>query len=86
MKVKIKIIKSDNIVIEDEVEQEQLDLTFLQTTVDGYIELVTLDQNRIMVVNDEGALLNLPYNREASKIVGCHIFGDTIIVPKHCLE
>ena len=40
----------------------------LQTIVGGYIEIVPLGDNRIMVVNEEGHLQNLPTNLVASFI------------------
>ena len=40
----------------------------LKTIVGGYIEIVPLGNERIMVVNEEGRLLNLPHNYTASRI------------------
>ena len=40
----------------------------LKTIVGGYIEIVPLGDERIMVVNEEGRLLNLPHNYTASRI------------------
>ena len=40
----------------------------LQTIVGGHIEIVQLGNERIMVVNEEGRLLNLPHNYTASRI------------------
>lgn len=40
----------------------------LQTIVEGYIQIIPLDNKLSMVANEEGKLINLPYNNEASKI------------------
>lgn len=40
----------------------------LQKFVDGYIEVVILDQDRVMIVNEDGKLLGLPINYTATKI------------------
>ena len=40
----------------------------LQTIVDGQIEIVQIGDESIMVVNEEGRLLNLPHNYTASRI------------------
>lgn len=44
-------------------------LVELQGFVGGYIEVVTLDNGRIMVVNEEGKLLGLDYNIGATNLV-----------------
>lgn len=40
----------------------------LQSIVGGMIELVALNDTETMVVNEEGKLLNMPYNFEATRI------------------
>lgn len=43
-------------------------LSELQGFVDGYIEIVELKDGKIMVVNEEGKLKDLPFNHTATKI------------------
>lgn len=43
-------------------------LSELQGFVDGYIEIVKLNDGKIMVVNEEGKLKDLPFNHAATKI------------------
>lgn len=43
-------------------------LSELQDFVGGYIELVHLNKDRVLVVNEEGWQLGLPYNRKASAL------------------
>lgn len=54
-------------------------LTDLQSFVGGYIEIVRLSEDKIMVVNEEGLLHRLPYNYRASHIVGAPIVGDVLV-------
>ena len=50
----------------------------LQTIVDGHIEIVQIGDERIMVVNEEGRLLNLPHNYAASRITSPLGFVDIV--------
>ena len=58
----------------------------MQAIVGGYIELVELDGNTTMVVNEEGKLIPLSLNLEASRIFRAHhpaskdfIVGDVLV-------
>lgn len=51
----------------------------LQPVVEGYVEIVRLRDGRIMVVNEEGMLMKLPYNRIASQIAGQPIVGNVLV-------
>ena len=50
------------------------DLKTLQGIVQGLIEVITLENGDQIIVNEEGLLLGLPINEEASEIVSSH-FG-----------
>lgn len=52
-------------------------LEALQKNVDGYIETVTLAEELVVICNEEGRLMNLPYNCEVCGIdfVGTIIFA-----------
>lgn len=53
----------------------------LQKQVEGYIECVTLIPGKlVMVVNEEGLILELPYNMSASIIARRNIVGNALIV------
>jgi hypothetical protein len=43
-------------------------LSELQDFVEGYIEIIDLRNGKIMVVNEEGKLKDLPFNHAATKI------------------
>ena len=60
--------------------QEEPDLETIQKTVEGYFAVVPLLNNKMMYVNEEGALKNLPVNSEASEIAGFKIYGKVLII------
>jgi hypothetical protein len=51
-----------------------------QELVGGYIELVHLNEGKVLIVNEEGLLDRLPLNVEASRLCGgSPIVGDVIL-------
>lgn len=54
----------------------------LQEHVGGYIEIIRLANKYLMVVNEEGKLLNMPFNSEATDIARQHkaIYPNDMIV------
>lgn len=72
--LKIEMRKITNIDIENTLEA-------LQRSVAGFIETVTLVQDRaVMIVNEEGVLLGLPVNVIASAVANTQIVGTAIVV------
>lgn len=66
-----KIIKSNGEceAVEPKVKEEGFELDQLQSIVGGYIEIIHLRKSKqIMVINEEGKLLGLPYNEEATRL------------------
>lgn len=64
-----------------EVIEIENTLEALQEAVGGYIETVRLRvDNAVMIVNEEGLLLGLPYNVTASGFAGQPIVGTAVIV------
>tara|TARA_R110001592_G_C12670860_1_gene703546 strand:+ start:216 stop:485 length:270 start_codon:yes stop_codon:yes gene_type:complete len=65
-----------------------LPLQEIQKKVGGYIRIVTLSDNRKMAVNDDGLLMNLPYNKEATELAqpsmspDDYIVGDVVVFSK----
>lgn len=51
----------------------------LNEFVGGYIELVYLSDNRLMVVNEEGKLMGLPVNIKATREVVMSGINDVIV-------
>lgn len=62
------------------------ELEELQEIVGGYIELVYLPYDGVMVVNEEGLLLNLPYNPKASIYAKRPIVGDVLVCKRKHLK
>lgn len=58
---------------------ESFTLDELQEAVDGYIELITLPDDELMVVNEDGRRLGLQPNHEASTLYGSLILGDVLV-------
>ena len=60
-------------------------LAELQAAVGGYIELLRLNDGRLMVLNDEGKLKGLPFNQMASALAwgrlgpGDYVVGDVLV-------
>lgn len=83
------VIKADQTVtqIEPDAPENQYSLAFLQGVVGGLIQVVHMSVgDNIMIVNEEGALHDLPLNVTASLAVDQHIFGDVAIVPSASLR
>ena len=51
----------------------------LQEIVGGYIEILHLPDNKLMVVNEEGRLKGLPLNHKASILYNNLIVGDVLV-------
>ena len=77
-----KIIKASGEQIEvAPMNGNDFKLEELQTIVGGLVEIVWLPNNEdIMVINEEGKLMNLPFNKEATKIYYDSFgYDDTIV-------
>lgn len=61
----------------------------LQKIVGGYIEVLEISDDEIMVVNEEGKLLDLAYNQDATYLYRKHrqsneyIVGDVLVCKKN---
>lgn len=63
----------------------------LQDIVHGYIEIITLSNLLIMVINEEGIIEELPMNIKASQIAasynrGSFIVGDVLVCPSSMVK
>tara|TARA_R100000278_G_scaffold118812_3_gene99749 strand:+ start:1540 stop:1812 length:273 start_codon:yes stop_codon:yes gene_type:complete len=50
-------------------EEDKLTLEQLQKLVGGYIQIVPLGNDKQMIINEEGKLMDLPYNETATKLM-----------------
>jgi hypothetical protein len=83
------IYKSNGEVIETSPKNgKDFSLKELKEIVGGYIEIIDLD-DAYMVINEEGKLLGLPFNLNATRIYqyftknGDYIVGDVLVCPKN---
>lgn len=81
-----KIIKSTGETIEvSPKSQKGFTLKELQELVQGSIEVIPLGTKSLMVINEDGKILELPYNEKATQIYRTYyttndfIVGDVLI-------
>ena len=60
--------------------QDEPEFQTIQKIVNGYFTIITLPDNKLMYVNEEGYLKKLKVNNEASKLIGYTIYGKVLIV------
>lgn len=60
----------------------EAELRFLQEKVKGFIEFVRTVSGDIMYVNEDGRLLLLPHNKQASLLAGQFIFGTAVLIER----
>ncbi len=75
----IQLIKSDGNVTDNFTADT---LKEKQDAVGGYIEIVYSNADKVLIVNEEGRIKDLPFNVKASEIAGAHIFGDVICLDR----
>lgn len=73
-----ELYKTNGEIVED-INIETIDR--MQNWVGGYIELVPVQgkPDYVAIVNEEGLLLNLDYNENASSYAGIDLVGNVII-------
>ena len=70
-----RLIKTDGEIVSD-VDISSLEK--MQNLVGGYIQIVYLEGQRMLIVNEEGLLNKLPINDNASEIYGHPLVGNVI--------
>lgn len=53
-----------------------------QELIGGYVQVVYLDDGRLLIVDEEGLLKRLPVNHMAQQKVGYPIVGPALVCPK----
>ena len=88
-----KIYKTDGSIIDVEPKNgTDFKWEELHDIVGGYIEIVQLNSNQIMVVNEEGKLYNLGYNSNATEamrdnlLTNDYIVGDALLCDSSQVE
>lgn len=89
-----EIYKVDGSVISAKPKNNKyFSLKELQTIVKGYIQIVDLGGDKLMVCNEEGAINGMPVNKKASEIFAnstinrpVYIHGDVLICKSNELD
>lgn len=65
----------------------------LQRAVGGYIDMLTLPDSSVLVFNDDGKLIGLPYNEEATRLARLagimpsdYVVGDVVLCSERELD
>jgi hypothetical protein len=74
------IAERKNITETKTITDKKLTLEEMQEFVGGLIELVYLKNGDHLIINEEGILLELSQNHEASEIAGQMILGNALIL------
>jgi hypothetical protein len=70
----------------------QVTLEEMKKCVGGYVEFVHLEDDLVLVVNEEGLILNLPHNKMATRILlslggkANYIVGDTLLISNRFIK
>lgn len=56
-------------------------LAQMQQAVGGWIEPIYIN-NKVILVNEEGLIMNLDYNETASKLCGLTLVGDVLVLTR----
>lgn len=86
-----QILKANGDIIENVMPQKgkHFSLKEMQEIVGGYIEILDLRNGKIIILNEEGKLENLPYNLEATVmyrsayLTSDFIVGDVLVCNKN---
>lgn len=69
------LLKSDG---SKELNVDISTLAKMQEMVGGYVQFVYMRSDKLLIVNEEGLLVGLPLNQQATEIYGHPIVGDAI--------
>lgn len=89
-KTMAKLYKTNGEVVEiTPANGKKFTLKEAQEYVNGYVELVELKHREMFICNEEGILLNMPFNKKATEVLhesygplAQKLYGDII----HCLK
>ena len=76
----VKLLQVDGIIRDVKpTDGTKLSLKELQAFVSGYIELITLPDNYVMIVNEDGLNKQLPINQAVMELFGRRLVGDVLV-------
>jgi hypothetical protein len=73
------LIKSNGIIIED---YDASTVDKIKEAVGGYAMYISVGNDNIVACNDEGLLMGLSPNAQASLIAGMQVLGDALLINK----
>jgi hypothetical protein len=77
--VKGTVYKSNGKIEDKSFSKKNVTLKEMQEVVGGYIEFLYLKNNLVMIVNEEGKMIGLPYNPKATLLVQENNINDIIV-------
>ena len=86
------LFSADNSIKALEFKGSHITLKEMQKCVGGYIEFIYLNDGMVLVVNEEGLILNLPHNKMATRILlslggkANYIVGDTLLISNRFIK
>ena len=86
------IYQTNGNIIEKTFSKSNISLKDMQNIVKGHIEFVyLLKDNLVMVVNEQGKIMGLPFNAKATKLVKeCNIkdiiVGDVLVINQNLIK
>ena len=89
--VKGTVYKSNGKIEDKSFSKKNITLKEMQEVVGGYIEFLYLKDNLVMVVNEEGKIVGLPYNLNATQLVQENniqdiIVGDVLVINRNLIQ
>lgn len=89
--VKGTVYKSNGKIEDKSFSKKNITLKKMQEVVGGYIEFLYLKDNLVMVVNEEGKMVGLPFNPRATQLIKENnindiIVGDVLVINKNLIQ
>jgi hypothetical protein len=89
--VKGTVYKSNGKIEDKSFSKKNITLKEMQEVVGGYIEFLYLKDNLVMVVNEEGKMVGLPFNARATQLIKENnindiIVGDVLVINKNLIQ
>lgn len=74
-----KIYRSNGKIEDKSFSKKNITLKEMQEVVNGYIEFLYLKDNLVMVVNEDGKIIGLPFNAKATQLIKENNINDVIV-------
>lgn len=89
--VKGTVYKSNGKIEDKSFSKKNITLKEMQEVVGGYIEFLYLKDNLVMVVNEEGKIVGLPFNARATQLIKENnindiIVGDVLVINQNLIK